>query len=113
MTKKYFDKLNFLISELNLSDDLTNNIEIKHFFSGAAVYVNDNICISWSPVGLSFKLQESKAEKLIQQGKAQPLKYFPKGHIKKGYALFSNPDEKKTGFWKKYLIESIELNEKL
>ncbi len=79
-------------------------METKHFFSGAALYINDTICVSWSPVGLAFKLPEDKVHKLIGAGKAKELKYFPKGHVKKGYALFENPVDKKLNYCKKYII---------
>ncbi len=94
MAKIYFQKLSELV------------IEIKHFFSGAAVYINGSICVSWSPVGLVFKLSETEVDKLINSRDAIPLRYFPKGRVKKGYALFENPDEKKMSHWKKYFTLS-------
>jgi len=56
---------------------------------------------------LAFKLPEQEVNKLINCGKAIPLKYFTKGHIKKGYALFENPDDKKPNHWKKYIKSSV------
>ena len=102
MAKVYLEKLSNLITKLKLEDELSTSIETKHFFSGAALYINETICASWSPVGLAFKLPEQEVEKLINCGKAIPLKCFPKGHIKKGYALFENPDEQKSDYWKKF-----------
>ncbi len=111
MAKIYFEKLSDLILKLKIEDEVNQPLETKHFFSGAALYINGTICVSWSPVGLAFKLPEEKANKLIASGKAKELKYFPKGHVKKGYALFENPEEKKPSFWKKYFIlASIEIN---
>ena len=60
----------------------------KHFFSGAAVYLNGKICASLSPKGLAFKLSEERSAELIRQGKAIPLQYFEKSPVKKGYVLF-------------------------
>ncbi len=102
MTKMYLEKLSGLITKLKIADETSKSIEIKHFFSGAALYINETICASWSPAGLAFKLPEKEVDNLINNGKAIPLKYFPKGHIKKGYALFENPDEEKANYWKKY-----------
>ena len=104
MAKKYFEKLSGLISKLKIENEVGRPIEIKHFFGGAAIYVNKSICASWTPVGLAFKLPESEVHKLINSGKAKPLKYFPKGHIKKEYALFEAPGDEKPGKWKKYFI---------
>ena len=107
MAKEYFEKLTSLVSELNINNEVSSKLEIKHFFSGAALYANETICASWSPSGLAFKLPENKVRKLIKEGKAIPLKYFPQGHVKKGYALFENPNEIKPNHWKKYFIESV------
>ncbi len=102
MAKIYLEKLSTLVTRLKIADEISKPIETKHFFSGAALYINETICVSWSPVGLAFKLPEKQVEKLINSGTAIPLKYFPKGHVKKGYALFENPDKEKPGHWKKY-----------
>jgi len=108
MAKIYFEKLSSLTRQLKIESEIGKPIEIKHFFSGAALYVNKTLCVSWSPVGLAFKLQEQEASKLISSGKAKPLKYFPKGHIKKDYVLFDNPDDKKPNHWKRYFKTAAE-----
>ena len=108
MAKVYFEKLSALLEELHIEKEITKPMEVKHFFSGAALYINKTICASWSPIGLAFKLDEQEANKLIKSGKAIPLKYFPKGHVKKGYALFDEPNEKKASHWKKYFIKSAQ-----
>jgi len=108
MAKIYFEKLSKLISELDIENELLNQIEVKHFFTGAALYIDQTICVSWSPVGLAFKLPKLDVDRLITSGKAIPLQYFPKGHIKKGYALFENPESKKNKFWLKYFKLSAE-----
>jgi len=107
MAKEYFDKLTMLLNELEINNNIAMKIEIKHFFSGAVLRVNETVCVSWSPVGLAFKLPETEIRKLINSGKARSLKYFPKGNIKKGYALFENPGDKNTKQWKKYFIRAF------
>ena len=106
MANEYFKKLSNLIKEANIENEVLQSIKVKHFFSGAALYANNTMCASWSPVGLAFKLPEQEVQKLIKNGEAKPLKYFPKGHVKKGYALFENPNGKKPEQWKKYFITS-------
>jgi len=106
MAKEYFEKLSNLLKEIKIDNEIATSLEIKHFFSGAALYVNKTICASWSPAGLAFKLPEKEVEKLITSGKAKPLKYFAKGHVKKGYALFENPSTEKATHWKKYFIKA-------
>ena len=107
MAKEYLDKLSALINETKIEDEIDINLEAKHFFSGAALYKNEAMCASLSPVGIAFKLPEIEVAELIESGKAIPLKYFPKGHIKKGYALFEKPDLTKKEQWKQYLLKAL------
>jgi len=106
MAKIYYEKLSNLLTKLEIKNEITKPMEVKHFFSGAALYVNQAICASWSPVGLAFKMPEQEADKLINSGKAIPLKYFPKGHVKKGYALFEKPGDINPKQCKKYFLTS-------
>jgi len=61
MVKDYLAKLSSLVNELNIEADIAAPMEVKHFFSGAALYVNKTVCASWSPVGLAFKLPAVKS----------------------------------------------------
>ena len=108
MSKEYLNKLAKLSEELKLENEFSQPIEIKHFFNGASFYANGAICASWSPVGIAFKLSEPEVEKLISSGKATPLKYFPHGNVKKGYALFEITDDDNPEKWKKYFIKAVE-----
>ncbi len=77
MAKEYREELSKLLNELDLDQVTTKPMEVKYFFSGAALYVNKTLCVSWSPVGLAFTLPPEEVDKLISSGKAIPLKYFP------------------------------------
>lgn len=103
----YFEKLSQLISDLEIQGEVSAELQTKHFFSGAALYANKAICVSWSPAGLAFKLPEPELKELLSSGKAAPLKYFEKGHIKEGYAMFEHPESSKKFRWKRYFIEAI------
>lgn len=107
MAKIYLDKLTGLVSALDIHGETAAPLTIKHFFSGAAVYVNQQICVSWSPAGLAFKLPANEAEQLIKSGQAGPLKYFDKGHVKKGYAVFAAPELQKVCHWQPYFERAI------
>jgi len=107
MAKEFLEKLSGLILRLNIEKEVAYRIEIKHLFTGAALYANKVICASWSPVGLAFKLPEKEVASLISSGKARPLKYFPKGHVKKGYALFESPEKSRPSRWKAYFVKAI------
>ncbi len=104
MAKLYVEKLTTLINAIDLATKISYSLEVKHFFSGAALYSDGTICASWTPVGLAFKLPKEDVAELIGNGRAKPLKYFPKGHIKKGYALFENPDNFPSDHWNSYFL---------
>lgn len=85
MAQPYLDQLERLVAvHLSFSGDVV----CKHFFSGAALYIENRICGSLTPKGLAFKLGESRSDDLVTQGLARPLRYFDKSPVKKGYALF-------------------------
>src|SRR5205809_716589 len=71
MAKEYLQKLSALILRLDIEKEVDCRIEVKHLFTGAALYVNKVICASWSPVGLAFKLPEKEVASLISSGKAK------------------------------------------
>jgi len=107
MAKLYFEKLSKLLTELDIENKVDGELEIKHFFSGAALYVNGKICVSWSPGGLAFKLAKLEVNNLIESGEAKPLKYFDKGRVKEGYAMFESPESANNSQWKTFFIKAI------
>jgi hypothetical protein len=106
MAKEYYEKLQHLIELLDFSQDISTSIEIKHFFSGAALYIKGGMCASLSPVGLAFKLPVELTTELINQNLGTALKYFPKGNIKKDYVVFSSPDLT-SNKWKDYFLKAF------
>ena len=109
MARLYCEKLNTLLSTLNIDEKLGAELTVKHYFNGAAVYANGTICASWSPVGLAFKLPADEADELIAGGQAKPLKYFAKRPIKKGYVLFDNPESKQRSVLRDYFLKAARL----
>ena len=108
MAREYFEKLNRLLDDLDISSELGSKVEVKHFFSGAALYVDSCMCASWSPAGLAFKLPEKEVSDLIASGAANPLKYFARGHVKAGYAVFENPAISNSATWKGYFMKAAQ-----
>jgi len=108
MAKEYFEKLSAFIAKATSDYSENIHLECKHFFSGAALYAEERICISLTPVGLAIKLPEETKDKLLSNKNAAPLKYFPKGPIKKDYVLFPDGVEKGGKSLHKYVKESIE-----
>ena len=89
MAQEYFDRLSGLMQEVTASMSIRADLEIKHFFSGAAVYADGRICISLTPAGLAVKLPEPLRNDLLQEKGTKRLRYFPKAPIKKDYVVLS------------------------
>ncbi len=108
MAKEYLDKLSPFIEKATSDCFDGAHLECKHFFSGAALYADERICISLTPVGLALKLPEQSKERLLKNKKAVALRYFPKAPIKKDYVLFPGGIDKGGKGLYKYVRESIE-----
>ncbi len=108
MAKEYLDQLTTLIEKTTSGQFPEVQLECKHFFSGAALYVNGKICGSLTPVGLALKLPEKTKNRLLKSEKAIPLQYFPKAPIKKEYVLFPAGIHENLRTLRKYIRESIE-----
>ena len=55
MAEKYLKELIEVIGKVHFKDV---SLECKHFFSGAAGYINGKICMSLTPAGFALKLPE-------------------------------------------------------
>ena len=108
MAREYLQQLTDYIDQL--CEERYDNIELKcrHFFSGAALYANNRICITLTPVGLGLKLPPQTREELLSSKLAITLKYFPKGPIKRDYVLFPDGVNTKHGLVDRYIWKSIE-----
>ncbi len=88
MAKAYLEKLSKLMNRATAGKFKNVDLECKHFFSGAAVYANGKICITFTPVGFAVKLPEESRNALMRDSRTKHLRYFPKGPIKKDYVVF-------------------------
>ena len=86
MSEPYLRDLQSLLTQAAPKGGRVVTITCKHFFSGAAAYVDGHIFMSFTPVGVALKLPEEARTELHKQG-AKPLRYFPKGPIKKDYMV--------------------------
>lgn len=85
MAEPYLSELKTLVAQA-CKARISDSITCKHFFSGAAAFLDGKIFMSLSPVGLALKLSDEDCNSLINEG-ATPLRYFPKAPIKKGYVI--------------------------
>ena len=107
MAKKYLDRLIAIVHRTTAKTVRGGRLECKHFFSGAALYVNGTICASLTPAGFAIKLPEASRAELLRTRRARRLRYFAAGPIKKEYvalarAIVANPAQ-----LRRWLIASI------
>jgi hypothetical protein len=95
MAQPYLNALETLVADHIQVSSTDPTLSCKHFFSGAALYVNGNICASLTAKGLAFKLPGHRADDLIRSNQAEALRYFDKSPIKKGYVLLANYETRK------------------
>ena len=86
MAEPYLRDLKSIVERASVPCEEVAHITCKHFFSGAAAYVNGRIFMTLTPVGLALKLPEDDRNEFFDQG-GKPLRYFPKAPVKKDYAV--------------------------
>lgn len=104
MAQPFLDRLQRLVASMAPDDA---DLVCKHFFSGAALYADGKICASLTPVGLAFKLPQSRCETIIGEGRAEPLKYFDRSPTKRGYILLPTPQNLSDADVASYLRECL------
>jgi hypothetical protein len=92
IAEPFLTNLQQLAEEWMRSDDRVGPLEVRHFFSGAAVYRHGTIVGSLTPVGLAFKVPDQIRDSLIASEQAVPLRYFPNSPVKRDYVLFPNSE---------------------
>ena len=86
MVASYLEALHSLLDRVGPDAVPSAAIICKHFFGGAAAYVDGRIFMTWTPVGLALKLPQASRDAWLEKG-ATALRYFPNGPIKKQYIV--------------------------
>ncbi len=86
MARIYLEKLQDMLGPLGGRPPAGVELEIRHFFSGAAAYADGRICITLTPAGLAMKLSEADRAAARKAG-GGALRYFPNGPVKKDYVV--------------------------
>ena len=62
-------------------------VTFKNSFGAVAGYVDGKILCTCGKFGFALKMPRDVVERLLSEEGATPLKYFPKGHVKREYAV--------------------------
>ena len=90
MAEPYLGDLKAIVARTGASPEGVVDISCRHFFAGAAAYVDGRIFMTLTPVGLALKLGQDDRAVLLERG-ARPLRYFPRAPVKKDYVLLPRP----------------------
>ena len=108
MAEPYLERIVAILRDANRPSAVRGvRLECRHFFSGAALYANGTICASLTPVGFAVKLPEKSRATLLLEGRAEPLRYFENGPIKKEYLVLSAAAASESATVRAVLRESI------
>lgn len=108
MQKRYFDRLTGLLKRVHPKFDAAHTVEFKNCFGAVAGYINGHIFISCGKFGVALRLSPEILEKLRKEKDVKHLKYFPKGHIKKDYAVLPKRILENKKQFQKLIEQSIE-----
>jgi len=108
MEETYQKKLEALLTESRPRLADTHELEFKNVFGAVGGYVNGKIFISCGKFGVALKLPTETLESVFKEKDVRHLKYFPKGHIKKEYAVLTKRILKNKKKFKKLVDKSIE-----
>ena len=87
MKSNHLDQLTKLLKRARPRLTSTHELEFKNVFGAVGGYVNGKIFISCGTFGVALRLSPEPLERVFKEKGVNHLRYFPKGHIKKEYAV--------------------------
>lgn len=108
MENKYLNEITTLLKQTSPKLSATHQLEFKNVFGAIGGYVNGRIFISCGKFGVALRLPPKTLDQLFHEKKAKRLKYFPKGHIKKEYAVLPKRVLENKKEFKRLLNESLQ-----
>ncbi len=87
MENKYLTQITMLLKQIHPNLSKKYKLEFKNCFGAVAGYVDDKLFITCGKYGVALKLPKEILDELFQEKDVKHLRYFPKGHIKKEYAV--------------------------
>lgn len=105
---KYKNEITKILKQTHPKFSITYKLEFKNVFGAVGGYVNGRIFASGGKFGVAFRLSSDRLNALFREKKAKRLRYFPKGHVKKEYAVLPKRILKNKRQLKKLVVESIQ-----
>jgi len=84
------------------------DVVFKPVFGAAAAYIDGAIFLTSGQFGVALKFSVERCAYLIKEKGGAPLKYFEKGHVKKGYVVLPDATLANTRTMRKLIAESMD-----
>ena len=107
MNTDYLNKMATLLNDARPDLHTVHKLEFRNCFGAVAGYVDGHIFISFGKFGVALRLPRETLGELFQEKDVFHLKYFPKGHIKKEYAVLPKRILNDRGRFEEFLDQSI------
>ena len=107
MKNKYLGGVTKLLKQTRPRLAVRHRLEFKNVFGAVGGYINGRIFISCGKFGVALRLPSKTLDDLFQEKAVKRLKYFPKGHIKKEYAVLPKQTLQNKRRLRKLVDESI------
>ena len=107
MENKYLNEITILLKQVCPKLSTTHELEFKNVFGAVGGYVDGKIFTSCGKFGVALRLPPDTLDVLFQDNDAKHLKYFPKGHVKKEYAVLTKQVLENRHQLKKLVDESL------
>ena len=108
MHNQYLEKITKVLEQANPKLATIYRLEFRNVFGAIGCYVNGRIFVSCGKFGVAIRLPSQTLESLFNEKMVKHLKYFPKGHIKKEYAVLPELIIEDNHRFTKLLDKSIE-----
>ena len=109
MNAKYLNRISALLHDARPRLGQTHDLEFKSFFGAVAAYLDGRIFASCGKFGIALKLPPRTIARLLEERGVRPLKYFPKGHVKRDYVVLPKRILEDGPMFKRLLDSSIRL----
>lgn len=105
---EYLNSLQDILAKARPELRMIHRLDFKPCFGAIAGYVDGCIFVSRGKFGLALKLPPGTLAELFREQDVIHLRYFPKGHVKKEYAVIPRPILDDPGRFNRLLDESLE-----
>ncbi len=107
MNDKYLNELERVLGQVRSRLLIAHQLEFTNCFGAVAGYVDGHIFVSCGKFGVALRLPPKTLAKLFKEKDVSHLQYFPKGHVKREYAVIPKRIIDDRDLFKKLVDQSI------